>query len=123
MQRFPMRHRRHQDGAVVFEADEATIEQMIHIRRQQQPVITVQALDIARITPRFAVARAQVFDQIHLCDATEGLDTLDVLFEQALPPARHDDCMPSGFGRSEEHTSALKSLMRTSYAVSCLKKQ
>src|SRR3546814_2072035 len=103
---------------------------MIHIRRQQQPVITVQALDIARITPRFAVARAQVFDPIHLCDATEGLDTLDVLFEQALPPARHDDCMPRGFGdrlvgdhRSEEHTSELQSLMRISYAVFCLKKK
>src|SRR3546814_4416080 len=99
---------------------------MIHIRRQQQPVITVQALDIARITPRFAVARAQVFDPIHLCDATEGLDTLDVLFEQALPPARHDDCMPRGFGnrlvRSEEHTSELQSLMRLSYAVLCLTK-
>src|SRR3546814_6374656 len=27
-----------------------------------------------------------------------------------------------GFGRSEEHTSELQSLMRTSYAVFCLKK-
>src|SRR3546814_8443176 len=29
----------------------------------------------------------------------------------------------AGFGRSEEHTSELQSLMRHSYAVFCLKKQ
>src|SRR3546814_3885905 len=31
--------------------------------------------------------------------------------------------MAPGLGRSEEHTSELKSLMRISYAVFCLKKQ
>src|SRR3546814_9635265 len=31
--------------------------------------------------------------------------------------------MPGVFGRSEEHTSELQSLMRISYAVFCLKKQ
>src|SRR3546814_2713094 len=30
---------------------------------------------------------------------------------------------PQGAGRSEEHTSELQSLMRTSYAVFCLKKK
>src|SRR3546814_8015245 len=30
---------------------------------------------------------------------------------------------PSGWARSEEHTSELQSLMRISYAVFCLKKQ
>src|SRR3546814_3446886 len=30
---------------------------------------------------------------------------------------------PSGWGRSEEHTSELQSLMRISYAVFCLKKK
>src|SRR3546814_4295361 len=34
------------------------------------------------------------------------------------PPARDGS---RGFGRSEEHTSELQSLMRISYAVSCLK--
>src|SRR3546814_7933190 len=32
------------------------------------------------------------------------------------------DC-PTGFTRSEEHTSELQSLMRSSYAVFCLKKK
>src|SRR3546814_10826103 len=31
--------------------------------------------------------------------------------------------LPRGFERSEEHTSALQSLMRISYAVFCLKKK
>src|SRR3546814_1629460 len=35
-----------------------------------------------------------------------------------LPPSMQDD-----FGRSEEHTSELQSLMRISYAVFCLKKK
>src|SRR3546814_9553088 len=36
----------------------------------------------------------------------------------AVPTLHHDD-----FGRSEEHTSELQSLMRISYAVFCLKKK
>src|SRR3546814_6651372 len=34
-----------------------------------------------------------------------------------------EGCMPGAGGRSEEHTSELQSLMRTSYAVFCLKKK
>src|SRR3546814_10753700 len=34
-----------------------------------------------------------------------------------------DKYLPSGSGRSEEHTSELQSLMRISYAVFCLKKK
>src|SRR3546814_9772291 len=37
------------------------------------------------------------------------------------PPARARLAAPSTDGRSEEHTSELQSLMRTSYAVFCLK--
>src|SRR3546814_2582923 len=33
------------------------------------------------------------------------------------------DALPDFFGRSEEHTSELQSLMRISYAVFCLKKK
>src|SRR3546814_3679480 len=48
-----------------------------------------------------------------------------------LPPSRIVIAAPSpaampactAFGRSEEHTSELQSLMRISYAVFCLKKQ
>src|SRR3546814_6228697 len=36
---------------------------------------------------------------------------------------RRKDQSPQGVDRSEEHTSELQSLMRTSYAVFCLKKK
>src|SRR3546814_2279651 len=45
----------------------------------------------------------------------------------AVPVERRDIAVVDRYGsvdsRSEEHTSALQSLMRTSYAVFCLKKQ
>src|SRR3546814_4308678 len=41
-------------------------------------------------------------------------------FERIVYPLRHPG---SGPGRSEEHTSALQSLMRISYAVFCWKKK
>src|SRR3546814_4920545 len=41
-----------------------------------------------------------------------------------LPPQVHCPLIPCDIrSRSEEHTSELQSLMRTSYAVSCLKKK
>src|SRR3546814_2709522 len=43
---------------------------------------------------------------------------------QGLPSPGPSDCAPRPPARrSEEHTSALQSLMRTSYAVFCLKKK
>src|SRR3546814_5232380 len=40
----------------------------------------------------------------------------------ARSPSRGNRRVPAGPGRSEEHTSELQSLMRSSYAVYCLKK-
>src|SRR3546814_10568091 len=42
--------------------------------------------------------------------------------ESAVPLEGLDD-LPPGLERSEEHTSELQSLMRTSYAVFCLQKK
>src|SRR3546814_403401 len=53
--------------------------------------------------------------------SSANLDEYPVIFErvkEALP-----DSKISVFGRSEEHTSELQSLMRISYAVLCLKKK
>src|SRR3546814_4419821 len=41
----------------------------------------------------------------------------------ALPPSSTVATVPMKYGRSEEHTSELQSLMRISYAVFCLKKK
>src|SRR3546814_3520665 len=50
--------------------------------------------------------------------------------DRIVPTSSHDRCRPvgeaeagQGARRSEEHTSELKSLMRISYAVFCLKKK
>src|SRR3546814_3201487 len=54
-----------------------------------------------------------------------GLGHLRAAVAQAHDPrrARRDDRFGQGEDRSEEHTSELQSLMRTSYAVFCLKKK
>src|SRR3546814_3700829 len=50
-------------------------------------------------------------------------NTVHALVDPAgLAPIAPIHC-PSGWGRSEEHTSELQSLMRISYAVFCLKKK
>src|SRR3546814_8539780 len=61
------------------------------------------------------------------CDrsiARRGLPGLECILQveqcSGAPNAKKG---PSSFGRSEEHTSELQSLMRISYAVSCLKKK
>src|SRR3546814_4958875 len=41
----------------------------------------------------------------------------------AITRSMHARTFAAAFGRSEEHTSELQSLMRTSYAVFCLKKK
>src|SRR3546814_10023198 len=67
----------------------------------------------------------------HVALALDGLDALRARIE-AAGHATHDDSIIDGrhrfftedpFGRSEEHTSELQSLMRISYAVFCLKKK
>src|SRR3546814_1525954 len=53
-------------------------------------------------------------------DVERALALVDVIFAPLLP--RRDE-QRRRFGRSEEHTSELQSLMRISYAVFCLKKK
>src|SRR3546814_5130139 len=48
---------------------------------------------------------------------SSGFETFP--FPEGLTP----DILPADYARSEEHTSELQSLMRTSYAVFCLKKK
>ena len=55
-----MRNRRDDEPAVVFEANEAAIEEMIDARRQKQSILAVQSFFVGRVPPRLAVARDQV---------------------------------------------------------------
>src|SRR3546814_6808705 len=52
-------------------------------------------------------------------DEASGVRRLQRLLDHGMPPAGDREAE----GRSEEHTSELQSLMRISYAVSCLKKK
>src|SRR3546814_7667067 len=82
-------------------------------------------LDHLHDAGRQLVAALQLLDLV----LEPVLEPLDALVEMAADPlefghrliVRHDDLAPQA--RSEEHTSELQSLMRTSYAVFCLKKQ
>src|SRR3546814_4153407 len=67
----------------------------------------------ARTAPQVARAFAQRVDAV--------LDLAD-LGEQGVRVVGRDEAPGRAFERSEEHTSELQSLMRTSYAVFCLKK-
>src|SRR3546814_3961473 len=54
----------------------------------------------------------------------EGNDTINAgTGDDLIAGGSGRDVMTGGAGRSEEHTSELQSIMRISYAVSCLKKQ
>src|SRR3546814_10728624 len=58
-------------------------------------------------------------------DAPDSIETDPLRLEQVLKNFLSNAVKftPNGEVRSEEHTSELQSLMRTSYAVFCLKKQ
>src|SRR3546814_3255637 len=50
-------------------------------------------------------------------------ESLIIIGPRNRPVARTSSRLNADWGRSEEHTSELQSLMRTSYAVFCLKKK
>src|SRR3546814_8357956 len=63
---------------------------------------------------------------VHRADITQQLDwevELAVVIGTAASRVAREDALKHVFGRSEEHTSELQSLMRISYAVFCLKKK
>jgi hypothetical protein len=52
--------RRDYEVSVVFEANEPAIEEMINARRQEQAILAVKSLLVARVPPRLAVTCHQV---------------------------------------------------------------
>src|SRR3546814_6185252 len=82
-------------------------------------VILTGAYETARMFTRW---RADRPNGPRVYGETSGKNALIV-----TPSADYDlavaDAVRSAFGRSEEHTSELQSLMRISYAVFCLKKK
>src|SRR3546814_10897296 len=74
---------------------------------------------------RALVAREQICAVVGGDKALERLHPREQPDEIVLPSKREHGDEPRGrhLCRSEEHTSELQSLMRTSYAVFCLKKK
>src|SRR3546814_6270141 len=96
------------DVAVTLGREPAAVRQLASRARKHvqvaRPRFSVEAAEASRITQAFFVA------------ARDG-DTAALASLLAQDVEIHSDG-----GRSEEHTSELQSLMRTSYAVFCLKK-
>src|SRR3546814_10173348 len=74
---------------------------------------------------RSYLARRPSLDLIGRCQAdSDGVEIVDFKHERASGLLRRLRAVTALVaGRSEEHTSELQSLMRTSYAVLCLKKK
>src|SRR3546814_3015624 len=66
-----------------------------------------------------AILATDGFEQSELTSPKEALEQAGAAVHVVAP---HDGSI-RGFKRSEEHTSELQSLMRTSYAVFCFKKK
>src|SRR3546814_5324317 len=61
--------------------------------------------------------------QCGYCQSSQVMSAVALLSENPMPSDQDIDDAMSGNARSEEHTSELQSLMRSSYAVFCLKKK
>src|SRR3546814_10177340 len=84
--------------------------------RTDTPVTTRRSSDLRwRAQPRLRVRDHRGADQ--------RADDRDQWIDQRCQGDQADTAGGGNLGRSEEHTSDLKSLMRTSYAVFCLKKK
>src|SRR3546814_6825652 len=113
---------------------------LVFVRRRVQPIGVARGL--LGLAPLFQHQRRDAFelgillvgaDVAREFDAVAvGVEEIDRLEDAVMRRAEHVDAVRDQmlFGgdelviaRSEEHTSELQSLMRTSYAVFCLKKK
>src|SRR3546814_5758878 len=77
----------------------------------------VGAIVIGRLLPRASVAMTEINA------AALRFAGINAAAANVSATAHHGNCIEGIEGRSEEHTSELQALMRTSYAGLCLKKQ
>jgi len=90
-----------QDIPVVLEADEAAIEEMVGIGCEEQAILPIEALLVARVPPRLAVACAQMLFARHARDAARALDPHHVRLARPLPAPRKDDGLALGLQLGE----------------------
>ncbi len=68
-QRLSMCDGRNEHDAFVAEGDESTIEEVVYGGRQQEPVLRVEPVMVVAVSPRLAVARAQVLGAVDVGDS------------------------------------------------------
>src|SRR3546814_9631692 len=88
------------------------------IWREQDQVLQLLALPDIRVSDE---KRATIYETLGLINEQLWLGHFELWSNSGLVLFRNGALL--GSGRSEEHTSELQSLMRTSYAVFCLKKK
>src|SRR3546814_7730318 len=98
------------DKANVLETSRLWREVATRVAREEFPDVTLEHQLVDSMAMHL-LARPRSFDVI----VTENMFG-DILTDEA-------SMLAGSLGRSEEHTSELQSLMRTSYAVFCLKKK
>src|SRR3546814_10639202 len=84
------------------------------------PMDTVQVLEALAVQAATAIGAARVHEHTELLATTDALTHLPNRRRLETDLAQ-EVAVSSRHSRSEEHTSELQSLMRTSYAVFCLK--
>ena len=91
-----MRNRREDELPIVLEADEATIEEMIDRRGEEEAILAVQPLLVGGIPPRLAMTCHQMRGVFDAGDPTSALDPRHTITEQPLPTPRPNEREPIG---------------------------
>src|SRR5450631_1372431 len=71
---------------------------MVGIGREEQAILSIEALLVARVPPRLAVASTQMLFARDARDAARALDPHHVRLERPLPAPRKDDGLALGLG-------------------------
>src|SRR3546814_4231209 len=87
-------------------------------RRSPFPLFPIPAYEVTAMS-----AKEIRFGEDARAKMVRGVNTLANAVKATLGPKGRNVVLDKSYGRSEEHTSELQSLMRNSYAVFCLKKK
>jgi hypothetical protein len=90
---------RSQQFAVVVEADETPVEQVIRTRGQQQPIGALQTLFVGALAPGFDVTTNQVSRVVDEGDPAGPLDPSHPFLEATLADPGLDQRRPCGVGK------------------------
>lgn len=88
LERFGIGHRGYDQLPRILERYEPFVEQMIHRRREEETVLSVQPLLVAAVPPRADMARDEVLHSIHPGYPARVLDASHLFPKESLPSPR-----------------------------------